>query len=402
MKKKLQTDPSSHNRSRILLTGVIGLLVVGGSAGSWILAGSARTPAQRAAEAAAPPPSQITVPVEKRQLRRILQLDCSAHKRLLARWNTEGQSGGGSLVVTGLPPPGKKIDEGDVAIEISGRPIFVIRGRLPSYRDIPPDAEGPDVKQLQESLRRLGLLRGEHRTGVFDRATRKALADLYRTRGYKTAQSTEPAPDPAPTRRGPDEPRPWDSLVALRSELLAVSSLPVEVSRRGLSLGKVVKPGDIVLQGGRPELSCTSRDQPGTKVRVGTRVEIRRKDGRTEQGRVTAVVAAKPAAEEETGRFEGGPEIKVSSRRSLSAGTDYTGVIVLDESPADSLVVPASALWARSGGVTVVRVLRNGRETEIPVEPGFEVDGAVAVSGDGLHEGDEVLVADQNAQGTGS
>lgn len=45
-------------------------------------------------------------------------------------------------------------------LEVTGRPVTVLEGVLPMWRDFEPGIEGPDVLQLQEALARLGRYRG--------------------------------------------------------------------------------------------------------------------------------------------------------------------------------------------------------------------------------------------------
>lgn len=66
-------------------------------------------------------------------------------------------------VFTAVPAEGDLLADGDVLARVDGEPIVVLDGDLPSYRDlVPPDArsdgtEGPDVRQFEEALVRLGF-----------------------------------------------------------------------------------------------------------------------------------------------------------------------------------------------------------------------------------------------------
>ena len=53
-------------------------------------------------------------------------------------------------------PVGARVDSGDHLGEVSGRPLFALRGNVPAYRDLKLGMTGSDVTQLQRALRDLG------------------------------------------------------------------------------------------------------------------------------------------------------------------------------------------------------------------------------------------------------
>lgn len=69
-------------------------------------------------------------------------------------------------------------------LEVSGRPVFALPGRLPVYRDLKPGATGDDVKQLQKALADLGHGTGSDKAGTFGAGTKTALAAFYKSIGY--------------------------------------------------------------------------------------------------------------------------------------------------------------------------------------------------------------------------
>ena len=58
----------------------------------------------------------------------------------------------------------------------------------------------------------------------------------------------------------------------------------------------------------------------------------------------------------------------------------------------DALLVPVTALLARSGGGFAVEVVAKGAVKTVPVELGLFADGLVEVTGGELEAGDEVVV----------
>ncbi len=87
------------------------------------------------------------------------------------------ESGG---VVTALQ--GQNSGFGTVVLEISGRPVWVMPGQLPPYRDLVPGDSGPDVAQFNQALASLGY---DAAGDVFDRRMADAVTDLYQSAGYE-------------------------------------------------------------------------------------------------------------------------------------------------------------------------------------------------------------------------
>lgn len=76
---------------------------------------------------------------------------------------------------------------GSVVAEINYRPVILLRGEIPSLRDLGPGDVGRDVEQLQRGLIGLGYSIGDD-LGAFGPSTGKALIDLYEVLGYDVRQ----------------------------------------------------------------------------------------------------------------------------------------------------------------------------------------------------------------------
>ena len=132
----------------------------------WIAGQRIKSPAEIAAEQAPPEPSLITVPVEMRELSQSLVVRGTVRSN--ESTPLEATSVSGETIITRLTKEASsELVEGDVAIEVAGRPIFVLEGSLPVFRNLIPTLEGPDVEQLERALSRLGHDPGTI-DGVFD------------------------------------------------------------------------------------------------------------------------------------------------------------------------------------------------------------------------------------------
>ncbi|MFF2433569.1 peptidoglycan-binding protein [Streptomyces sp. NPDC058107] len=163
------------------VTGAVVLSAAGVTAGQLI-----RSPAQAIADSAAPPPSTLTAQVEYRTLRDsvIVRGTVKAAQSV----DVAPAVGGGDIgspVVTKLSvKAGQALRPGQLLLEVSGRPVFVLKGKLPVYRDLKPGGEGDDVAQLQASLAGLGYRTSGDRNGYFGSRTKSALSAFYESVGY--------------------------------------------------------------------------------------------------------------------------------------------------------------------------------------------------------------------------
>jgi peptidoglycan hydrolase-like protein with peptidoglycan-binding domain len=135
------------------------------------------------------------------------------------------------------------------AVEVSGRPVFVLHGSVPAYRDLTEGDSGADVRQLQAALRECGYRLTVD--GVVGPGTAAAINKLYVDSGYHAVTDVAaalsagqpPSPDtssgvtaqPAaftvasgvpPTSEPAPAPAPTPSVVAPRGELVFVPALP--------------------------------------------------------------------------------------------------------------------------------------------------------------------------------
>jgi hypothetical protein len=97
-------------------------------------------------------------------------------------------------VISRIAKPDAVLRERSVAMVVSGRPVFVLRGATPMHRDIGPGDSGEDVRQLESALARFGYSPGSV-DGRYDRSTAAAVAQLYRARDAAPFGLTEAQTD---------------------------------------------------------------------------------------------------------------------------------------------------------------------------------------------------------------
>ncbi len=183
--------PTRRPRRRRITLLVALLAVIAASLAGWVAGRQIESPAEVAARTEPPPLSVISVPVERRTLAsevttrgtvrfgtpQTVTLPISALKPAIG-------------VVTTAPTQGGSLTEGSVAMVVSGRPVFILSGAQPAYRDLHVGVAGDDVRQLEEALVRLGYDPGPV-DGLFDAGTALAAADWYVSSGWSPMPATE-------------------------------------------------------------------------------------------------------------------------------------------------------------------------------------------------------------------
>ncbi|MER5435197.1 peptidoglycan-binding protein [Streptomyces sp. NPDC002588] len=192
----------SGSRSRPKQLGIIVTAVVLVGAGGWFAGSRMQSPADAAAAHEPPKAGPVTVAVERRTLTASVVAQGTvefASPQSVALGGPvgppdSGSGGSGSAEavgqrVTKAPVAGAEVKEGDVLMQLSGRPVIVLRGSVPMYRTLAPGTSGDDVKQLQRALSRLGFSSGTV-TGQYGQQLASAVSRWYKSKGF---QAQEPS-----------------------------------------------------------------------------------------------------------------------------------------------------------------------------------------------------------------
>lgn len=290
----------------------------------------------------------VTAVVERRAVERTVGINGTvAIDTQEVRGPTKGR------ITEWLVEPGDSVSEGDVLALVDERPLIVLSGSIPAYRDVSRGDIGRDVAQIQAALERLGYDPGRL-DGQYGSTTEMALWELYRDRGF------EP---PTVDRHA----------VILQGEFTIVAQLPAIVTSLSVPLGSDVA-GSVATFALGPAVIEVPFDP--SEIELPIRFFLPAGPTVLEPGAVVGT--------------EEGWRRRYVLLDSLPDGTVVTGRVIL-AAVADALVLPASAVRSNPAGEPFV-VLESGREARIDVL--FAGDDGVAfesVDG-GVTEGDRIIL----------
>lgn len=272
-------------------------------------------------------------------------------------------------------PTGAKVDCGEVLYRVDDRPVLLLCGTVPAYRDLAIGSVGKDVRQLNDTLHALGNTDVDPKSDTFGPATRAALVSLQHDTGL----------DPTGTLR-------IDEAVFLPEALL--------VSKVIAPLGGSARPGAEVAEATSDSLEVQvslNASQQGA-VHEGDTARISLPGNVSVTGKVDRIgrVAQAPAGKDgEPGAATIPVHLSLDDPEK-ARGLDLAPVSVeiTTRGVKSALSVPVIALVGKSGsgfGVEVVRA--SGQRDLVAVELGLfdTTAGRVQVTGQ-LKAGDRVVV----------
>ncbi|MGI6879658.1 hypothetical protein [Microbacterium sp. gxy059] len=189
------------------------------------------SPLDRAAGEGAPEPGLVTVPVEYGELSNDVTLRGDVGYDDAVEVQLDTSSFEGAAIVTGqVPEEGAELDALSVALEVTGRPVIVLPGDLPAYRNLRVGVAGPDVVQLKKALAAVGIDAGDPESDVFDAATANGVGALYTEVGY---------PAPEPEEGADDAVRAAEEEVRTAEQMVADARTALDQAQRGPSAVEV-------------------------------------------------------------------------------------------------------------------------------------------------------------------
>jgi hypothetical protein len=300
---------------------------------------------------------------------------------------------------TKLPAAGQVIALGHVLYRVNDRPVVLLHGSTPAYRTLSAGASGPDVEELNAVLVALGdATRAQlsPKSASFGPATTTAVMKLQAAVGV--------------TQNG----KLTLGQVVFEPSAMRVTSVSAQ-------LGGRTRDGETVMQGTstirQVHMALSASEQ--TTMAVGDKVSITLPSNRTTPGVVSSVgaVATCPPTSGSggSGSSSAPPGTDTCSSGSSGSATPTIPVSVTPSDPGatgrwdqapvqvgittatvrNALVVPVTALLARSGGgyaVEVVGARASNHLVSVSLGLFDDADGLVQVTASALAAGQEVVV----------
>jgi peptidoglycan hydrolase-like protein with peptidoglycan-binding domain len=362
-----ETDKPRHLRRRLVWP-ALGAVLIAAGAGAWLWAGNAPT---EAAPAAAGPGATATVGRGT-----ISATDSWDGTLEYGAPVTVKSSAGGTI--TRLVRQGATVERGDELYRVNERPVTLLYGAVPMYRDLAPGDAGVDLKQLETNLAKLGydgFTVDNAYTGSTAEAVRAWQADIGAERSGTVA----------------------------RDDVVFVPA-GGRVDALRVSVGDVLRPGVPVLditgtdQVASLEVDIDDRD----RFDIGAKATVVLPGGDEVPGTVSAMRVVKTASGDSSEGIGGGTtdsqsiievEVALNEATDELVGAPVEVVVAIDKR-ADVLLVPVNALLALAEGGYGLEVVRGDGTTEIVrVDTGLFADGKVEVQGAGIAKGTVVGVA---------
>ncbi|MET9963554.1 peptidoglycan-binding protein [Streptomyces sp. NPDC006326] len=292
---------------------------------------------------------------------------------------------GGPGVLTWVAGAGSAIERDGRLYEVNGRPVRLMYGTTPVYRQMKTGDKGEDVRQLKRNLVALGYGTGlDPEDATFTAGTATAVTRWQKA--HKAAETGE-----------------------VGKADIAFASGPQRVQRNDTAVGDEPAPGKpvLTLTGTERMVRFQLDTAKAGSAKAGDPVTVNLPGGGTATGRIESVGStANPEGDGQGsgggpggggGGGDGKPKVQVEVVLDDAAGIkgpDQSPVSVrlTGETRTNVLSVPVGALLALAGGGFGVQVVENGAAREVPVELGMFGQGRVEVKGDALKEGMQVGV----------
>lgn len=287
----------------------------------------------------------------------------------LAEWQQQpiGTNRAAGTVTTVDVGAGGEVSSGAVLYTVDLRPVVVAQGTVPMFRSIGPDAEGSDVRQLQEMLAAGGYFGGSP-DGNYGAVTERAVRSWQKASGLPVTGVVEVG------------------------DIIFVPSLPARVTldSESISRGSSVGGGENALNGlsTAPVFEIPVTEAQASMMPTGTRVAITAPGGEVWEA----------FAEEQERSAEGAISVRLQGAGGgnicgdACAEVPPTGkaslksqIVVVDE--VEGLVVPSAALVTTADGETAVI---DAKGEKIVVEVVASANGMSVVTG--VDEGTRVEV----------
>ncbi|MFG2813777.1 peptidoglycan-binding protein [Streptomyces sp. NPDC048410] len=382
------------------------------------VAGFIKSPAQAAADTRPPAASVLTAAVERKVLAEtvITRGTVASSQQVDVGGAGLGEKDAGRSVVTRVSvKSGESLRMGQLLLEVSGRPVFVLQGALPAYRDLKAGCVGEDVAQFQNALAALGYSSGDDRTGMFGGGTAHAATLFYRAHdiepvteevspvragGEGTAAAGSPTrASTASDQAGAASARVTSQVIVPMSEIAYVRASPAYVGQVSAHVGEEAKSDLLSISAGTLIVNGSVGPDVRGLVKPGQKAIIASEATGARAEATVVSIAAQPTKPDEDTDQAGAETYAVRVQPSGRMPADWVGedvriTITAASSKEVVLAVPTSAVAAGADGRTTVTVRRGQTERRVAVDTGMTADGYVQVIPEGadLEAGERVVV----------
>jgi hypothetical protein len=300
-----------------------------------------------------------------------------------------GGAGSGGDTITSLPAVGQVVEQGQVLYEVQGEPVMLLYGATPAYRTLSKGMSGKDVAELNSDLIALGYASGgaiDEHPEYFGTETKDALKALQEKLGVKEANGVKLGE------------------LALGQAVFLPSAL--RITKVMGTLGGAAQSGSPIMEASstRRQVVVKLDAAEQASIKSGDHVTITLPNNQTTPGVVSYISKVAKSSSSSGGRGGGGEEEGTPTIEVQITPTEPRATGTLDQAPvhvaittaheSNVLVVPVSALLALAEGGYAVEVTEGRFHHLVGVTLGIfdNAEGKVAVSGRGLHAGQQVVV----------
>ncbi|MGW7412571.1 peptidoglycan-binding protein [Streptomyces sp. NPDC054863] len=280
--------------------------------------------------------------------------------------------------VTVAATEGRTVRTGQALYELNDKPVTLLHGPVPMFREMKAGDRGSDVLQLERSLRDLGYGAKLYVDTRYDKDTEDAVKRWQKSLNRETTGKVG-----------------MGDVVFQRGQVKVVSA--------DAALADRVGPDKTVLTvaSTKPVVRAKLEQTDGALTSRGTKVEVTLPSGKTVAGKVAGTVrpeetesgGAAPAAQDGITVevvLEGGAGAASGEDAKVSASVKF-----VSEARRGVLAVPVEAVVALRGenGGYGLEVVRGTTSKMVRVETGMTADGQIEVSGPDVREGMKVGAA---------